>query len=161
TARALHVSATGVNKVYDGTTTASVTLSDDRVAGDSLTDSYTGASFSDKNVGTGKAVSVSGISISGADAGNYTLQNTSGSTTADITARVPAGSTTTVTVSNATYDGSAHGGSASWVSDRADAEGAELTVSYVGVNGTVYASSVAPTDAGDYRASASFAGDAN
>src|SRR5262249_24037705 len=102
----------------------------------------------------------SGTSLSGADAGNYTF-NTSTTTTANITARVPAGSTTTVTVSNATYDGSAHGGSASWVSDGADAEGAELTVSYVGVNVTVYASSVAPTDAGDYRASASFASDAN
>jgi len=40
-----------VNKVYDGTTGASVTLSDDRIAGDLLTDSYTSASFTDKNVG--------------------------------------------------------------------------------------------------------------
>src|SRR6185295_17188529 len=73
TARALTISATGVNKVYDGTTTATVTLSDNRVSGDVFTDSYTSASFADKNVGTGKTVSVSGISISGTDAGNYTF----------------------------------------------------------------------------------------
>ena len=36
TVRSLTVSATGVNKVYDGTTTATATLSDNRVAGDSL-----------------------------------------------------------------------------------------------------------------------------
>jgi len=76
-----------VNKVYDGTTGASVTLSDDRIAGDLLTDSYTSASFTDKNVGNGKAVIVNGISIFGAESGNYALQNTSANTTADINAR--------------------------------------------------------------------------
>src|SRR5262249_24580499 len=64
---ALTVTATGVNKVYDGTTTATVTLSDDKVPGDNVTDIYAGASFADKNVGTGKTVTVSGISISGTD----------------------------------------------------------------------------------------------
>src|SRR5262249_40470749 len=61
TARPLTVSAAGVNKAYDGTTGATVTLSDNRVSGDSLTDAYTSASFPDKNVGTAKTVSVSGI----------------------------------------------------------------------------------------------------
>src|SRR4029077_110914 len=84
--RALTVSATGVNKGYDGTTTASVTLADNRVSGDVFTDSFGAASFADKNIGTGKAVSVSGISISGTDAGNYSF-NTTASTTANITAR--------------------------------------------------------------------------
>src|SRR5262249_45916845 len=65
TARSLTVSATGANKAYDGTTSATVTLSDNRAAGDSLTTSYSSASFADKNVGTAKSVSVSGISISG------------------------------------------------------------------------------------------------
>src|SRR5262245_32185771 len=72
--------------LHDALPTSSVTLSDDRVAGDSLTLGYTAASFADKNVGTGKTVSVSGISLSGADAANYTF-NTTASTTADITAR--------------------------------------------------------------------------
>ena len=100
--RPLTVSAAGVNKVYDGTTGASVTLSDDRIAGDLLTDSYTSASFTDKNVGNGKAVIVNGISISGAESGNYALQNTSANTTADINARTL---TITATGVNKIYDG--------------------------------------------------------
>src|SRR5207248_67694 len=90
-------------KVYDGTTAATVTLSDDRISGDVVTDSYTSASFANKNVGTGKTVSVSGISISGTDAGNYTF-NTTASTTADITARALTVSATGV---NKVYDGTA------------------------------------------------------
>src|SRR5205085_1744378 len=72
--------------VYDGNTTATVNLSDNRVANDILADSYTSATFGDKNVGNGKAIGVSGISIGGTDAGNYTA-NTTASTTANITAR--------------------------------------------------------------------------
>src|SRR5207249_1639074 len=86
TARALVVSAAGVNKVYDGATNATVTLSDNRVSGDSLSTIYTSASFADKSVATGKPVNVSAISISGTDATNYTANSTT-STTADITAR--------------------------------------------------------------------------
>src|SRR5207253_126061 len=101
TPRALTVSAAGVNKLYDGTTVASVTLSDNRVAGDLLTDAYVAASFADKNVGTAKTVSVTGISISGADAANYTA-NTTASTTADITQSAITVSATGV---NKVYDG--------------------------------------------------------
>jgi hypothetical protein len=50
----LSVSATGVNKVYDATTSATVSLADNRLAGDSLSTSYTSASFANKNVGTPK-----------------------------------------------------------------------------------------------------------
>jgi hypothetical protein len=82
--RTLTVTATGLNKVYDGTTAATVTLSDDMVPGDAVTDSYTSAAFADANVGTAKPVSVSGIGISGGDAGNYTLANTTANTSADI-----------------------------------------------------------------------------
>ena len=64
---ALTVGATGVNRVYDGGANATVTLSDDRVTGDVLTTSYAGASFANKNVGTAKLVSVSGISLAGAE----------------------------------------------------------------------------------------------
>ena len=84
--RALAVTATGQNKQYDGTTAATVTLADDRISGDVFTASSTSATFADANAGTGKAIAVSGISISGADAGNYT-PNTSTTTTADITGR--------------------------------------------------------------------------
>jgi len=46
----LTVTATGVDKIYDGTTATTVTLSDNRFSGDVLTDSYTTAAFSDRNV---------------------------------------------------------------------------------------------------------------
>jgi YDG domain/MBG domain (YGX type)/Galactose oxidase, central domain len=101
TPRALTVTAAGVNKVYDGTTAATVTLGDNRVAGDAFTASYVSANFADKNVGTGKVVSVAGISLSGADAGNYTL-NTTQTTTADITVRTLVVTGTTV---SKVYDG--------------------------------------------------------
>jgi len=97
----LTVAATGVDKVYDGTTAAVVTLSDNRISGDLLTVGYSSAFFSDINVGTAKTVTVSGITISGPDAGNYTLQNTTITTTASIT---PAPSTVVVsTFSPSTY----------------------------------------------------------
>lgn len=99
--RPLTVTATGVNKVYDSTTNATVTLSDNRVSGDVFADSYVSASFTDKNVGNTKTVNVSGISISGTDAGNYTV-NTTASTTANIT---PLSITGSITASNKIYDG--------------------------------------------------------
>src|SRR2546421_153674 len=79
-----------------------VTLSDNRVSGDSVTDSYTSAAFNDKNVGTGKTVSVSGTSIGGPDAPNYNLLNNTASTSADVTKR-----NLTVSASgiDKTYDG--------------------------------------------------------
>lgn len=84
--RVLVVSATGQNKVYDGSPAAGVTLSDNRVAGDALTLSFTSATFSNANAGSGKAIAVSGISVSGTAASNYTF-NTTASTTATISAR--------------------------------------------------------------------------
>jgi hypothetical protein len=60
TARDLTVTAHGQNKVYDGTTAATVTLTTDALSGDIVNAAYTSASFADKNVGTGKSVSVSG-----------------------------------------------------------------------------------------------------
>ncbi|MEW7009117.1 YDG domain-containing protein, partial [Lentilitoribacter sp. EG35] len=85
TARALTITADAGNKVYDGNTTATVTYGDNRISGDTLTIAGTGT-FADKNAGTGKTVSVAGITLGGADAGNYTF-NTTASDTADITAR--------------------------------------------------------------------------
>jgi hypothetical protein len=82
--RPLTISATGVNKVYDGTTMTAVILSDNRIAGDQFTDVDTTADFSDKNVGVGKSVTVNGITINGPDAGNYSF-NAATLTTANIT----------------------------------------------------------------------------
>jgi hypothetical protein len=100
TGRSLTVSATGADKVYDGTTSATVTLSDNRVAGDTLTASYTTASFASKNAGAAKSISVSGIAVSGVDSGNYTA-NTTASATANITAAPERNSYR----SNKVYDG--------------------------------------------------------
>ena len=73
TKRVLGVSALGANKVYDGKVGDTVTLADNRVAGDILSLSYTAASFADPNAGNGKVVLVSGIGLGGADAANYSV----------------------------------------------------------------------------------------
>ena len=86
----LTVTATGVNKNFDGTTNATVTLSDNRQTGpafaaDTFTDAYTSASFANIGPGLGITVNVTGISISGGSgAGNYVLTSTSATTTANI-----------------------------------------------------------------------------
>jgi hypothetical protein len=85
--KTITVTAAGIDKAYDGTKTANVTLSTNKVGSDKVTASFTGASFADKHVGTAKPVNVTGISISGAGASNYTLANTTASTTASITAK--------------------------------------------------------------------------
>ncbi len=83
TPRVLHVDYQGVDRAYNGGRVATVTVQDDRVAGDVLTVNRN-ASFADKNVGQGKLVTIDGVSLSGADAGNYTVGST-GQTQADIT----------------------------------------------------------------------------
>jgi hypothetical protein len=82
---AITVNALGADKVYDRTTAATVSLSSSGVlAGDSLSFSNAAANFSDKNVGLDKLVTVTGISASGMDAGNYSINDVV-TTTADIT----------------------------------------------------------------------------
>ena len=81
----LTVSYTGVNRVYDRTTNATVTTADDRVTNDVLTINRT-ASFADKVVGTGKVVSIGSVNLTGTDAANYSV-SASGSSSANITAQ--------------------------------------------------------------------------
>ena len=71
TTRKLTITATAANKKYDGTTTASVTLSDNRITGDQITLSYAAAAFASAAIGNGKTVTVTGISATGNDAANY------------------------------------------------------------------------------------------
>ncbi|MDO9024143.1 YDG domain-containing protein, partial [Zwartia sp.] len=97
----LNVSATGTDKVYDGNTTDIVTLAATPIAGDTVTLANTAANFVDKNVGTAKTVNVTGITIAGADAGNYTA-NTTTATTASIT---PLPLTVSATGTDKVYDG--------------------------------------------------------
>jgi len=83
---ALTGSITANDKVYDATAAATIAsrglsgaIGSDRVA-------YSGgtATFADKNAGTAKTVTATGLGLSGADAGNYTV-NTTATTTANIT----------------------------------------------------------------------------
>jgi phosphotransferase system HPr-like phosphotransfer protein len=89
----LNAGLTANDKVYDGTTTA--TLSSNNVIlvgvvnGDSVslvTNGYT-ANFATANAGTGIPVTVSGLTLSGPSAGNYTLAQPVG-LTANITGKV-------------------------------------------------------------------------
>ena len=63
-------------KVYDGNTNAMLVIGDSsldgKVSGDDLSLSATGA-FKDKNVGTDKEVTISGLTLTGTDVGNYVL----------------------------------------------------------------------------------------
>jgi hypothetical protein len=107
TAKPLTVSGvTANNKEYDGTT--AVTLNTGTVAlvgivsGDTVSLNTTAAGvFTDKAVGTGKTVTVSGLTIGGADAGNYSLSQPT--TTANITSK--AITVTGITANNKQYDG--------------------------------------------------------
>ena len=88
-ARNLTINYFGLSKSYDGSTVASVTTTDNRVVGDVFDINRT-ANFDNKNVGTGKTISVSGVSLSdplGAttiDASNYIVSST-GTTSASVT----------------------------------------------------------------------------
>ena len=80
--KTLTVSATGLtpaNKIYDGTTSASLTIGSPSLVGvvspdvvTLVTSGATGA-FLDRNIGTAKTVDISGLTLAGAGAGNYTL----------------------------------------------------------------------------------------
>jgi hypothetical protein len=80
TPRSLTVTGLSVgNKVYDGTTAGTPNVGSAMllgvVAGDTVSLNPNGAiaSFSDPNVGTGKPVTVSGLTLAGPDASDYTL----------------------------------------------------------------------------------------
>lgn len=72
--RALSAAAIADDKVYDGTTSAtgSVTLGG-VLAGEDVGTAGTVFTFADKNAGTGKTVNLTGTTLTGADSGNYTL----------------------------------------------------------------------------------------
>jgi gliding motility-associated-like protein len=102
TVKSLIITATALDKVYDGNTNASATLTDNKFSGDDLTVNKTGASFNNKNAGSSKTVTIAGITLTGTDAGNYTLTSTTATGTASITLK---SLTITATVSDKQYDG--------------------------------------------------------
>lgn len=103
------VGITASNKTYDTTTAATLDTANavfnGMVAGDALTVTTATGAFADKNAGTGKTVNITGLSLGGASAGNYTLASTSATTMADIAkaALMISGFST----QNKTYDGTA------------------------------------------------------
>ena len=101
TAKSLTAGYTAENKVFDSGTSATVAGSSaDIISGDAVSFSQT-AAFATAAVGTSKTVNISGIALGGTDAGNYALQNTMATTTANITAApAAAGATVASTTSS-------------------------------------------------------------
>ena len=140
TSKALSVTGiTANNKPFDGTVSATLNTTNAAlsgvVSGDSVTlvTSGASASFADATVGSGKAVTISGLTISGTSAGNYTLIQPTA--TADIIQ-----STAAVTLGNLNhiYDGSPKSATATAVPS-----GLTINITYNG-------SATAPTAAGSY-----------
>src|SRR5205807_1837867 len=104
---ALHItgSFTASSKTYDGNTSATILTRSltGAISGDVVRSAGGTARFSDKNVGTGKTVTLAGAILGGTDAGNYILDSVA-TTTANITALHITGS---FTASSKTYDGNA------------------------------------------------------
>jgi hypothetical protein len=107
TAKALTVGGvTASNKPYDGTTAATLVTNGASLNGvvgsDAVTLVTTNATgtFANKDVGTGKTVTVAGLTLSGTGAGNYSL--TQPTTTADIQQRTL---TASFTADSKAYDG--------------------------------------------------------
>ena len=111
--RATIAAVTGItaqDKVYDGTTTATLNTGEaaftGMVAGDALTVATAAGTFENKNAGTGKTVAISGLSLGGEDANNYILAGSTATATADID-RATITSITGITAADKTYDGTA------------------------------------------------------
>ncbi|HEY4079199.1 MAG TPA: YDG domain-containing protein [Burkholderiaceae bacterium] len=86
TPASISFTATAASKIYDGTVTASLSgISITPLGTDQITVSAGTTSFVDANVGTGKTVTASGFSLSGPDAGNYTLSPPANAFQASIT----------------------------------------------------------------------------
>ena len=102
TALTITPTVAAANKVYDGTASATLTSCTltGLLGGDVVSCTGT-AAFATAGVGAGKTVTASGLTLSGAAAGNYTLASTTAATTAAITARTV---TPTVTIANKRYD---------------------------------------------------------
>ncbi len=95
---------TAANKTYDGTTTATITgyqLTGVN-AGDQVFLAWTAANFDTKDEGAGKTVTATGLSLYGNQAYEYTLVQSSATTTASIT---PAALTIYATSDSKVYDG--------------------------------------------------------
>ena len=156
--KGLTVTATAADKEYDGTNEASVTLSvSGTVNGDEVWAIAEKATFNNKDVGAGKPVTVTGITLSGAKVGNYVLANTTATSTAAITAKAV---TVTLSAGDKVYDGASAAAGEFTVEGKVP--GDEVTViaqsiffndANVGANKPVLASGISlkGSDQGNYR----------
>src|SRR5690606_26212157 len=94
-AKATITAVTGItaeDKVYDGTTSATLDVSGatfaGMVAGDVLEVTSATGAFATKDAGENKEVVISGIALGGADASNYELVSSTATATATIAPRV-------------------------------------------------------------------------
>ena len=78
-------------KTYDGTTAADASqfraALNNTIAGDSVSTTATGAAYNDKNVAAANRVDYTGVALTGADAGNYSLAATAAQGAGSITHR--------------------------------------------------------------------------
>ena len=104
TAKPASVTFTANSRVYDGTNTATVATSTvvGKVGADDATPTGGTVTFADKNAALSKTVTWSGFSLSGTDAGNYSLSATTATATANI---AQATLTISFTADNKVYDG--------------------------------------------------------
>src|SRR5207248_76767 len=164
TAKSVTGSFTAADEVYDGTTAA--TIASRALSGvvgtDDVTLSGGTATFADKNVGTGKTVTGTGFTLSGAAAGNYTLASSTLTAAASITAKTltvsgitagdkvyDGGTAATLNTSGAILNGGASGDQVSLVTSGAAGAFADKNV---GQNKTVTISglTLSGNDAGNY-----------
>ena len=123
---------TAGNKMYDGNATASftggsLTLDPGVISPDVVTLNTSGliGTFSDKNVGTSKTVQISGLTLNGADAGNYSL--TQPTRQADITTKPI---TVTAVTNTKVYDGTTSAAATPTNSGLAAGDSSNFTESY-------------------------------
>ena len=176
TAKEVTVSGiTAENKEYDGTTAATLVYTGltitDMVEGDQLSATATGA-FADKTVGTGKTVTISEITLTGADAANYDLADAGNQTvtTANITAKALTLADGTVKVTKV-YDGTTAAGALTGdlaltgaiENDTVSVDMDSVTVGVYSESGygtytvTLSGIALAGTDAGNYTVPATYA----
>ncbi|MDT3721878.1 GLUG motif-containing protein, partial [Pseudomonas oryzihabitans] len=126
TPKSIAGSITAQDKTYDGTAVAMTHGSlDGTISGDAVSLSGSGH-FTDKNAGAGKTVNITGITLGGSDASNYTLASANASTTASITPKSIAGS---ISAEDKTYDGSTSATTSSSLSGVIDGDAVSLSSS--------------------------------